>query len=181
MSTDGFAYQASEPFAAAVLARAQEIATFNFEVVNEVNARLHPNEPLWSGGGMSLASDGRCVGFNDANPDEPPPAGLSRARNRRELHPKPGKSGQVWRDEMTALNRRPLLGPVFREHGVETFVMDLDRGRAHHPAMRLDDETGQVWFSWAKAPVESQHLIPRRLSEFHAFAEAMDERRAVSR
>jgi hypothetical protein len=171
MSNDEAAYQASDDFAAAIIARTGEIEAFNRNVIGPANERLHPNEPVFSSAGAwEPRCDGRCVGFNDGADDVPD--GLSRAQTRRQLVPKRSKAGKAWQAEIDALNERPKLAPVFQEFGVEFSVF---RGNSvTSPAMRMDDETGQVWFRYARAPRESEHLIPRKLSEYHALNERLD-------
>lgn len=165
------AYQASDEFAAALIARADEVQQFNRTVIAAANARLHPHEPMFSGAGAFEPScDGRCVGFNDGTDEVPD--GLSRAKTRRHLTPKKSKAGKAWQAEIDAMNERPRLGLVFREFGVQFSV--FTGNSVTSPAMRIDDGTGQVWLRYAKAPPGCEHLISRKLSEYHAFNERLD-------
>lgn len=78
-------------------------------------AAQHPdNQPLWSRtGGQST-----CVGFADDKPDEPAPAGLSRAKTRTYLRPARGKPGDEWRELIDTFNTAPQLSEVFQRFGL---------------------------------------------------------------
>lgn len=174
--TDRFAYRASDEFTAACLARLNEVREFDTDVLTAAHDELDPYLPMFTYG-LGLQLDRTYVGFTDADPCTPPPAGLSRAKTRRELRPKPGKAGDPWRAQLAKLNERPKFDPLLAAYGVDGFVLNV--GAISSPAVSLDEDTPALWMLYAAMPAATEHLIPIQLSEYYAAREALDERRSV--
>lgn len=174
-----FAYRASEELEAAVRTAERAVREWDETVLLPWQDE-HPDvAPLWVRKSHGTPVDKVCVGFTDSRPDEVPPEGLSRNRQRRELVPARGAKGDPWRELMDRFNTRPGLGDTFALHGVELAVLDVEYSRLRWPAILLSVAPGEtgLWLKYARlAPRACEHLTEIPLSEFHLAREAIETR-----
>jgi hypothetical protein len=134
--------------------------------------RQNPDTPLWVG---KAGIDHRVgvFGVEDIHPDQDPPAGLSRSRNRPYLIPKRGPSGQPWRDLIARFNAYPDLNrDVLKPHGVEAIRF----GDLQMYGVGVTDCGEHGVFITTTLPFEtpSEHLTHVPLSQYYAAKEARD-------
>lgn len=175
--SDRYFYRANADLAAALRQMAVDRREYWDRVIKPYRDEHPDNAPMWR---SSLA----CVGFADGNPDEDPPAGLSRSQRRNHLIPVRGKPGDSWRQRMAEFNKLPNHEKVLRQYDVPTEVfgpdrlyftswMDLDEGKGD------DGPNVVVYLGYEFAPVPAA-LTPMKRSEFYALHEAAMERKAES-
>jgi hypothetical protein len=168
---DKYAYRASKELAAALNDYDQACRVFQHEVIDPWEA-AHPEvNSLW----VIHFVDTVVVGFSDLGGDVP--EGLSRAKNRQELLPKRGASGQPWRDALTLLGKRPRLSTVFRKFGIDTTILCVDQGRRYTAGLAATP-LGTFIFWGMEHPNPGEHLTPVPLSVFYTAREALDAQKA---
>ena len=169
------AYRASDQLAAALRQRREELSAWSAQVV--AWDAEHPDTPmLWSR--SAFGGDKRLCGFADKRPDQPPPAGLSRAQSRVELIPARGRKGDPWREVVATFDTSPSIDEVFRDHDVQPYLIVHEHGRCYTPGIWED---GDTWWITCTVPLfdggEHPHLTPAPLSEYYAAKEAADARK----
>lgn len=168
---DKHAYRASEELTAALNDYDQACRAFQRDVITPWE-NAHPEvNSLW----VVSHLDTELIGFSDPGGDVP--EGLSRARDRKELIPKRGKTGQPWRDAMDELGKRPRLSAVFRRFGIEVTILRLDHSRIYTPGL-VATPLGTFVFWGVEHPDPGEHLTPVPLSVFYTAREALDAQKA---
>jgi hypothetical protein len=167
---DAFAYRASAEFAQAIRRRFDEIDEFRNAIAIPWD-ETHPDTvSLWASNSLDLPCDRRCVGFADDGGDVP--AGLSRSKRRGYFSPARGKAGDPWRAALTELNRKPMMGELFRRFGVPDHVLDFNAGMSYRAVIVVAPDA--VWLRYGREISTSPHLAPARMSEFYAAVEARE-------
>lgn len=170
MPSDKFAYRASAALTAALAAHNQACKDFYRDVLGPWEDAHAPMNSIWRD---TMNGDSECIGFSDPGPDQDPPRGLLRNRNRGYLVPtNRGKVGDPWLTEMVKLNRRPKVSTVLTEHGVNPSMLDVDHSRMS--IVGLIAVPGSYLLTWSLEHPECEHLTRIPLSEYYAAREALD-------
>lgn len=168
--SDIHTYRASDTLARALTQHAQTLREWGAGIA--AWDREHPDTRLlWSR--SPFGHDRVLAGFSDAHPDQPPPAGLSRAKKRPELRPVRGRAGEEWNAVMERFNCYPSIDRVLRDHGVPDHVLVVDHGRAYKPG--LLEINGTWWITCQVSLFEGEehpHLARAPLSEYYAAKES---------
>jgi hypothetical protein len=170
--SDTHAYRASDALAAAIQTRSDEAHHFALTVIKPWDETHPDTRSLWRKQAFGLDKD--CVGFDD--PESPtPPAGLSRSKQRHELIPARGRSGDPWREALKYLNLKPRIGPVFTAFGIDPVVW---HGNGVFTCGCRITPDG-VFLTWdVRHPEPGEHLIPVPLSEYYAAMESAEREQA---
>jgi hypothetical protein len=169
MTSEKYAYRASEALSAAQHAYHQARKDFQRDVLGPWEDAHAPVHSIWQ---HTVFGDLECVGFFDADPASDPPKGLFRSRNRDELVPtNRGKTGDPWRTEMVTLNKRPKISTVLEAHGVMPAILDVDHSRWSRAGV-LTVPDGHL-LSWGIEHPACEHLTRIPLSEYYAAREAL--------